>query len=335
MAKALESEEILSTLLSYVLSNSSPKPLASNSAMISGLTVIIELLRHNPAHKFEPAADLPVDKLPIVYTIILKELDKFKAILSINSSNDTIPTTMGDIEPLGFARLKVLELVSVLSQSNYECVDKVLMEKDIFTLVLNLFFHFRWNNVLHAHVLNMLRRGLEGANEDIKEHLLKHARLPKRIVEAEKENAIALQDPRGVRRGYMGHLIQLASELKKQAAHSTVIDSILEADDDWKTFRDGFLKTRTELESHFLGGRSAQIDSSSSAEEDDDDDDQDDDDDIERNFIDDIAPEDADFNQDAPFDEHPHGSTSSDEDTDDDEDEELDPETPPQTPEKA
>jgi serine/threonine-protein phosphatase 6 regulatory subunit 3 len=333
MAKALESEDILKTLLQYVLTNSTPKPLASNSAMISGLTVIIELLRHNPALKFEPVSDLPLDKLPIVYTIILKELDKFKAILAINSSNETIPTTMGDIEPLGFARLKVLELVSVLSQSNYECVDKVLMEKDIFVLVLDLFFHFRWNNVLHAHVLNMLRRGLEGANEDIKEHLLKHARLPSRIVEAERENATALQDPRGVRRGYMGHLVQLATDLKKQATHSKVIEAILDADEDWKVFRDGFLKSRNDLESHLLGGRATQMDSSSSAEEEDDDDDQDDDDDdIERNFID-ATPDDADFNPDGPFDEQPHGSASSDEDSEEEEDP-ADGEAPPQAPEE-
>jgi serine/threonine-protein phosphatase 6 regulatory subunit 1 len=331
MAKTLETEEILGTLLGYVLSNSSPKPLASNSAMISGLTVIIEMLRHTPALKFEPASDLPLDKLPIVYTTILKELDQFKTILSINPSNETIPTTMGDIEPLGFARLKVLELVSVLSQSNYECVDLVLMQKDMFSLVLDLFFHFRWNNVLHAHVLNMIRRGLEGANENIKEHLLKHAKLPKRIVDAENENATALTDPRGVRRGYMGHLIQLATELKKQAAHSKVIETILEADEDWKTFRDGFLKQRNELESHLLGGRATQMDSSSSAEEDDEDDDQDDDD-IERNFIDDATPDDADFNHEGPFDEQPHGSASSDEDSDEDEDHEG--EAPPQAPEE-
>jgi hypothetical protein len=335
MAQALETEDILNSLLAYVLANPTPKPLASNSAMISGLTVIIELLRHSPPLKFEPVSEYPLDKLPLVYSIILKELDKFKAILAINSSNEVISTTMGEIEPLGFARLKVLELVSVLSQSNYQCVDNVLMEKDMFSLVLDLFFHFRWNNVLHAHVVSMIRRGLEGANEDIKEHLLKHARLPKRIVDAEKENTDALKEPRGVRRGYMGHLVQLASELKKQAFHSKVIETLLEQDEEWKTFRDGFLKQRNEIEAHLLGGRATQMDSSSSGDDDDDDDDdlgQDDDDDgdIERQFID-ATPDESDFNQDGPFDEPPHGSTSSDEDS---EEEEIEGETPPQAPEE-
>jgi len=332
MVKTLETEEILNSLLSFVLANPNPKPLASNSAMISGLNVIIELLRRSPALKFEPIADVSVDKLPIAYATILKELDKFKAILSINTATEFIPTTMGEIEPLGFARLKVLELVSVLSQSNYQCVDNVLMEKDMFSLVLDLFFHFRWNNVLHAHVVNMIRRGLEGANEDIKEHLLLRAKLHQRIVAAEQENADALKDPRGVRRGYMGHLVQLAAELRKQASHSKVIDTILEQDEAWKQFRDSFLKQRTELESHLLGGRSTQIDSSSAEEEEDDDDE--DDEDIERHFIDDAAPDDADFNPDATFDEQPHGSTSSDEESDDEEaaaDGEAPPQAPPQT----
>lgn len=332
MAKALETEEILNSLLTYVLANENPKPLAPNSAMISGLNVVIELLRHSPAIKFELASDLPLEKLPLTYSFILKYLEKFKKILSINESNEKITTTMGDIEPLGFARLKVLELVSVLSQSNYQCVDNALMEKEMFALVLDLFFYFRWNNVLHAHVLNMLRRGLEGANEDIKEHLLKSARLPQRIVEAERENAAALADGRGVRRGYMGHLVQLATELKKQASHSTVVEQILESDEEWKNFRDGFLKQRNELEAHLLGGRSTQMDSGSSAEEEDDEDDQDDDDDdddIERQFMEDANIDDADFNHDGPFEEQPHGSASSSDDEDDEDDDE---DHPPQSP---
>lgn len=335
MAKSLETEEILNSLLTFVLANESPKPLAPNSAMISGLNVVIELLRHSPAIKFESSTDLPMDKLPLTYSVILKSLERFKKILSINEANEKITTTMGDIEPLGFARLKVLELVSVLSQSNYQCVDNVLMEKDIFTLVLDLFFYFRWNNVLHAHVLNMLRRGLEGANEDIKEHLLKHVQLPKRIVEAERENEAALADGRGVRRGYMGHLVQLATELKKQASHSKVIEQILESDEEWKNFRDGFLKQRNELEAHLLGGRVTQMDSGSSAEEEDDEDDQDDDDDddIERQFMEDANIDDADFNHDGPFEEQPHGSASSSDDEDDEDDEDDD--HPPQSPESS
>lgn len=335
MAKSLETEEILNTLLTFVLADESPKPLAPNSAMISGLNVVIELLRHSPAIKFETVADLPAEKLPLTYSIVIKSLERFKKVLSINEANEKITTTMGDIEPLGFARLKVLELVSVLSQSNYQCVDNALMEKDVFTLVLDLFFYFRWNNVLHAHVLNMLRRGLEGANEDIKEHLLKQVQLPKRIVEAERENEAALADGRGVRRGYMGHLVQLATELKKQASHSKVVEQILESDEEWKTFRDGFLKQRNELEAHLLGGRVTQMDSGSSAEEEDDEDDQDDDDDddIERQFMEDANIDDADFNHDGPFEEQPHGSASSSDDEDDED--ESDDDHPPQSPESS
>lgn len=327
MLKTLETEEILTSILSYVLANPNPKALASNSAMISGLNVIIELLRHSP-HTFQTAAELPLSKLSLTYTVVLKELDKFKAILSINPTSETIPTTMGDIEPLGFARLKVLELVSVLSQSNYGCVDEVLMEKDMFSLVLDLFFHFRWNNVLHAHVVNMIRRGLEGPNEDIKEHLIKHARLAHRIVEAEKENTQILQNPRGVRRGYMGHLVQLASELRNQATKSKVVESLLEADEEWKAFRDGFLKERTDLEVLMLGGRASQLDSGSSAEEDDDEEDDDDDDDMERQFID-GAPDEIDFQQDV-FNER--SNSSDDEDSEEDDDAQQ-VEAPPQAPE--
>lgn len=329
MSQALETEEVLSTLLQYVLSNPNPRPLAPNSAMISGLSVIIELLRHSPILKFVPESEVSLDKLPVTYSVILKELDKFKTILSItHPANDTIATTMGDIEPLGFARLKVLELVSALSMSNYQVVDNVLMEKDMFNLVLDLFFHFQWNNVLHAHVVNMLRRGLEGANDHIKKHLLENARLAQRIVTAEKENAEAITQARGVRRGYMGHLVQLATELKKQAVHSKTIDTILNANDEWKAFRDGFLKARNELEAQLLGGRPSQMDSLSSGDDDDDDDLQEDDDgDIERHFID-ATPDDSEFNHDGPFDEHPHGSTSSDDDSEEDAEGEHQPQVP-------
>ena len=45
--------------------------------------------------------------------------------------------------------------------------------------------------------------------------MLRDAELPKRIVEATKQNDAELESNNGVRRGYMGYLTQLSTELIK------------------------------------------------------------------------------------------------------------------------
>ena len=54
---------------------------------------------------------------------------------------------------------------------------------------------------------------------------LRDAHLTDRIISATKENDAELEDNNGVRRGYMGHLMQLTTELLKVAERSDVLPS--------------------------------------------------------------------------------------------------------------
>jgi hypothetical protein len=118
---------------------------------------------------------------------------------------------MGEIEPVGFVRLKVLEFVlfvalppfffpfvravlihtlcSALVQSNYEAVDKALVETDILSSSFDLFFRYPWNNFLHSLVEKIVRQIFQGSNDNLKEAVIKRAKLAEKIAEADTANA--------------------------------------------------------------------------------------------------------------------------------------------------
>jgi len=64
----------------------------------------------------------------------------------------TITTTAGIVAPLGSFRLKCVQLVLLLLKSNFLLLDTALVEYKIIARCVDLFFQFKWNNILHAAV---------------------------------------------------------------------------------------------------------------------------------------------------------------------------------------
>jgi len=75
---------------------------------------------------------------------------------------------VGEIVPLGFHRLKVVEFLMSLVKSNHQRVDEELIKLNILSTCLDIFFCYKWNNFLHSIIEQMLVTILEGENDELK-----------------------------------------------------------------------------------------------------------------------------------------------------------------------
>jgi hypothetical protein len=206
LMEELESEETLNHLFKYILDEK------ATTSLVHGLTVVVELLRRNAKPVHETISSL--DSLSPVLRVSLSHLPHFSSLLT--KSNGTIPSTVGEIEPFGTNRLKILEFVLALLQTNYKCVEDKLLELDVITICLDLFNKFVWNNFLHAHIETLIKHILIHDNESLKLSLISKSKLLDKLIEADRANTEDLLKPKGIRRGNMGHLIRIVLALNEQ-----------------------------------------------------------------------------------------------------------------------
>lgn len=240
----LESKEIIEKLFSHILSG-------SISSLQHGLTVVIELLRRNS----NVGGRLEQIELPVLFDVVLENLNNFSQILTTNKPEASALSTVGEIVPLGFHRLKIVEFLMALVKSNHARVDEELIKHNVLSTCLDLFFNYKWNNFLHTFIEQIILIIFEGENEKLKGSLFTHSKLAERIVAAWKENDEEIEKPKGMRRGYMGHLMNITNTIVNLAATNPEINEILDNESQsWKDFIEGpFIEAR-DLERVQLGG---------------------------------------------------------------------------------
>ncbi|XP_059520966.1 serine/threonine-protein phosphatase 6 regulatory subunit 1 isoform X4 [Myotis daubentonii] len=137
---------------------------------------------------------------------------------------EPLHTTWGILAPpLGNTRLHVVKLLASALSANDAALTQELLALDVPNTMLDLFFHYVFNNFLHTQVevcvSAMLSAGppadssLEtpAPNLGVK-HLLQQCRLVERILTSWEENE-RVQSAGGPRKGYMGHLTRMANAL--------------------------------------------------------------------------------------------------------------------------
>ncbi|KAF9014193.1 SIT4 phosphatase-associated protein-domain-containing protein [Cyathus striatus] len=87
-----------------------------------------------------------------------------------------------------------------------EQLKRRLLDLNLLSTVLDLFFDFPWNNFLHSAVY-------DGLNRELAISLFRDAKLVQRILDGQKRNDIESSKPKGIRLGYMGHLTLIAEDV--------------------------------------------------------------------------------------------------------------------------
>ncbi|CAE6397243.1 unnamed protein product [Rhizoctonia solani] len=144
-----------------------------------------------------------------------------------------------------------------------DILKQVMIDLNIVSTILDFFFEFPWNNFLHNAVYDMLHQILTGRVDNelsrrVTIGMFRDARLVYRILEGSRRNDAVAAQQRGLRLGYMGHLILISDDIVAALEHYP--HSLLEAlspyvpQPDWNDFVAGQYKETKERDTSQLGG---------------------------------------------------------------------------------
>jgi len=249
----LESEKVICILFEYMLAKE------LSSTLLNGLTVIIDLLRRHISERYDFTSTL--ESLDPLIRITLENLRKLKRFIEnpsefgkYNGLQEFENQASGKVIPLGFERLKIVELISALVSLNFQCVHDALIQMNVLGCCVNLFFAYPWNNFLHAAVDAIIQTILDCENESLKLTLLKDCNLISKICQASKENDLECEKPRGMRRGYMGFVTSMSQSIDNISTASSTVQQFLSEDSEWLEYFQGSFQTNRERDSQPIGG---------------------------------------------------------------------------------
>ncbi|XP_069056861.1 serine/threonine-protein phosphatase 6 regulatory subunit 1 isoform X2 [Pleurodeles waltl] len=241
----LEKQEVIGQLLSNMFDGE-----PNESVIVNGIQVLLTLLEpRRPRNELggmsgfycnldgqlemnPPELDFTSSQASAGTLVTIKEnLKKFHQLLLEPPKKESLQTTWGILDPpLGNTRLNVVKLVASSLNANNEALNQELMELDTMNVILDLYFHYVYNNFLHSQVevcvstiLNMAPAVESDENTPVSEkeshlvkHLLQKCNLVQRIMLAWDQNDKS-QTAGGRRKGYMGHLTRMANALVQSA----------------------------------------------------------------------------------------------------------------------
>jgi len=183
------------------------------SSLSNCLSVIIVLVQRfaNRRVDYESEVELPADQsqpLEEPFISLIPYLPKIFDLLSNDSTSCGIQGPL-DSKAFGSLRMKVVELCLVLARSRLIQIDKCLVDLQVLPLMLNVFFLYPWNNLLHGLVESIITSALEQLQAPLAKALFSQANLVHTFQTAYDNNDKIIESG-GQRLGYMGHLIRTA-----------------------------------------------------------------------------------------------------------------------------
>ncbi|XP_022292319.2 serine/threonine-protein phosphatase 6 regulatory subunit 3-like isoform X3 [Crassostrea virginica] len=226
LLNTVEQEDNVADLLTNMLDTGK-----NESVIVNGLSVIqtlLEFRKQGPEGSTDQITSLDTDRLAQGVTNVLlaitPRLKDFHSLLVEPPKQrfETMPTTVGCLDPpLGNTRLQTVRLIAALVLTNTHTVNVELANLGTIKVLLDLCFHYVWNNFLHTHVSQCVNTILYNSPVEVdgkKEHLLlaqlfTDCNLLQRIMEVWEENDQQQSQDRGRRKGYMGHLTKMANDI--------------------------------------------------------------------------------------------------------------------------
>lgn len=140
-----------------------------------------------------------------------------------------------------------------------------LKSTGILDYIIDMFFRFEWNNFLHNVVFDIIQQVFNGPlkcgyNKFLIKDLLNKTHLTDKIIEGDNK-CTQYEQEKGIRLGYMGHLILIAEEMAKFVEYIDELKITFDDDgisdvlnkDNWKTFMDTTLAETRDKYNAVLG----------------------------------------------------------------------------------
>ncbi|KAF8607974.1 SAPS-domain-containing protein [Ceratobasidium sp. AG-I] len=199
-----------------------------------------------------------------------ENLDPFSDPETITASSDiSTPGTEASSSNTSTVRHSPIEehFGPVVDRSAFEPSGDILKQQmiDLNTVstILDFFFEFPWNNFLHNAVYDMLHQILTGRVDNelsrrVTIGMFRDARLVHRILEGSRRNDDVSTQQKGLRLGYMGHLILISDDIVAALEHypHSLLDALTPyvPQPDWDNFVVGQYKETKERDLSQLGG---------------------------------------------------------------------------------
>ncbi|KZT39264.1 SAPS-domain-containing protein [Sistotremastrum suecicum HHB10207 ss-3] len=132
------------------------------------------------------------------------------------------PVSSGIDSPLGSEA--DVEMAKNPTLSSGDRLKDTFLQMNIISTLLDLFFEFPWNNLLHTIVYDVIHQVLTGQldpglNRELIVGLFRDARLLYRILEAQRLNDLESTKPKGLRLGFMGHITLISEDIVSALEH--------------------------------------------------------------------------------------------------------------------
>jgi len=123
----------------------------------------------------------------------------------------------------------------------------------LISVIMDLFFEFKWNSILHQTVFSILTLLLQSPNEMAVHHVIEDCHLLDRILAAEAENEEYLRKT-NISYGVVSFLTRLSLLIDGLVQHHPFVHDILVSRVDWQKYVTDILAPRNNHESRLLGG---------------------------------------------------------------------------------
>ena len=166
-------------------------------------------------------------------------------------------STSGALKPrCGVLRVKIAAMIAELVRFRTEALDNVLIELGVLQILMDLFFTYDSNNMLHNAVTSSVITILEGSCVPLQRELLENCQLLNRIVKAFEDNEVERAKDKSRQRPYIGALTQISTVVNEVAVSGDrdFIAERVENNPEWKVFVETFLKPLQEIHARQIGG---------------------------------------------------------------------------------
>ncbi|XP_063699632.1 serine/threonine-protein phosphatase 6 regulatory subunit 3-A [Culicoides brevitarsis] len=273
----LESKDTIMLLIDVILDAEA----TDDTIVFGGIKILLCLLENTIIQ--QPVSDTALQLIidaekehhdNVVKTIVeavTPRLEDFHKLLDRTPERKEILTSAGMLSPpLGNIRLYTCCLFTVLIETENEELIKKICTTDLFNTLLKLFKQYCWNNFLHKQVKSCITVAVQSFDQvpddaslivsGFQKHLIVECNLVSKLIDCWLHNE-EIQNSKGQRLGYMGHLIEifdiLVSNVNVSVDLCALIQSTVNEDEiiKWKSLTesgDGELAKILTVQKRFL-----------------------------------------------------------------------------------
>ncbi|KAI4303671.1 hypothetical protein MLD38_039271 [Melastoma candidum] len=260
LSAKISSPSFIGRLFRHALEDSRPE-----SVLVNSLSICISLLDpkrlttslyHSYNRQLNQGSTVAAH--PEIVEGMLGSLGELLKLLDVSSSEKTLPTTYGKLQPpLGKHRLKIVEFISVLVNVGSQAVEKELIHLEVVPKILGLFFEYPFNNFLHHHIDSIIITCLESKNAALIEYILGDCNLIGKIIDVQKNSNLPADPDKPTlpaegrsppRVGNIGHLTRICNKLLELANNSSEIQKFLQENNEWTDWQTDVLSKRNAVE---------------------------------------------------------------------------------------